>query len=352
MSLMNPSFLLYGATGYTGELIARKAAARGMKPVLAGRRRDAVSALAAELHLDHRVASLDDPAALDAALDGMAAVLHCAGPFAWTSRPMLDACLRRQVHYLDVTGEIAVFEAAARRDDEAKKAGIMVMPGVGFDVVPSDCLALHLKQRLPDATHLTLVLKLRGRSSHGTATTVVENLGAGGAVRCNGIITAVPPGSSTRAVDFGRGPVRAVGVPWGDVATAWYSTGIPNIETMMVFPPLLRVGIRIAGWAGGLLGAGSVRRFIQSRIPAGGPTEEERLRGRSLLWGEVRNDSDQRCVSRLQVPEGYETTWKTALLIVDRVLRGQAPAGFQTPAKAYGADLVLEIDGATREDVT
>jgi short subunit dehydrogenase-like uncharacterized protein len=348
---MDSGFLIYGANGYTGELIARQAAARGLKAVLAGRNRDAVAALAGQLGLDFRIAALDDPSGLDAALEGLAAVIHCAGPFIRTSRPMLDACLRRRVHYLDITGEIAVFEAAAARDAEAKDAGTMVMPGAGFDVVPSDCLALHLKQRLPAANHLTLALRLGGRPSHGTAATVIENLAADGAVRRDGAIQSVPIGASRRAVDFGRGPKTVIGVPWGDVATAWYSTGIPNIDTMMEFPPLLRAGAQAARWVAPVLGTARVRRFLQSRLPPGGPSEAERQRRTSVLWGEVRDDAGERRVSRLHTLEGYEVTWRAALLIAERVLRGEAPPGFQTPAKAFGPDLALEVEGTTREDL-
>src|ERR1700722_9350476 len=100
-------YLIYGANGYTGGLIARSAVARGHRPIVAGRNAAAVTALAGELGVEGRCFSLDDPAALDAGLEGMTIVLHCAGPFAHTARPMAEACLRRGVHYLDVTGEIS-----------------------------------------------------------------------------------------------------------------------------------------------------------------------------------------------------------------------------------------------------
>src|SRR5262245_54603425 len=175
-----PELLIYGANGYTGSLIAREAVARGQRPVLAGRKAPALGALADERGREPRVFALDDPAAVSAGFRGVRAVLHCAGPFARTSRPMADACLRERVHYLDITGEVAVFEALAARDAEAKAAGVLLLPGVGFDVVPSDCLAAHLKRRLPAATSLALGFSSRGRVSRGTATTVAENLGGGG----------------------------------------------------------------------------------------------------------------------------------------------------------------------------
>ena len=107
------ALLVYGANGYTGELIARQAVARGLRPILAGRTRASLERLATDLALPHRVFALEDPAAVDAGLEGVAAVLHAAGPFSRTSRPMADGCLRRGVHYLDVTGEGAVFAALA-----------------------------------------------------------------------------------------------------------------------------------------------------------------------------------------------------------------------------------------------
>ena len=158
-----PTFLLYGANGYTGQLIAREAVVRGQRPILAGRNAEAVTALARQLGLEHRIFSLDDAAATCAGLEGVTAVLHCAGPFAHTARPMIDACLEARVHYLDITGEISVFEMAAVRDTEAMAAGVMLLPGAGFDVVPSDCLALHLHRRLPTATHLALAFHGIGR---------------------------------------------------------------------------------------------------------------------------------------------------------------------------------------------
>jgi short subunit dehydrogenase-like uncharacterized protein len=191
---MHEQFVIYGANGYTGALTARAAVERGMRPILAGRNAAALAALAGELGLDYRVVALDDPAGLDNLLDGVTAVLHCAGPFVFTSQPMADACLRNGVHYLDITGEIGVYEALAARDAAAKTAGVMLLPGVGFDIVPSDCLAAHLKRRLPSATRLTLGLRALGGVSQGTALTGLEAMarGEGGMVRRGGKLTPVP----------------------------------------------------------------------------------------------------------------------------------------------------------------
>ena len=207
------SLLIYGANGYTGELCARRAAAEGLPAVLAGRRADAVRALAVELGRPHLAFALDRPAAVDAALTGVTVVLNCAGPFSRTAAQLVAACLRAKVHYLDITGELAVLEGIAGRDDEARAAGITLLPGAGFDVVPSDCLAAHVKRRLPSATHLTLAFRAGARMSRGTATTAVENAGGGGMIRRDGVLRPVPSGWRTRAVDFGSGPVQAITIP-------------------------------------------------------------------------------------------------------------------------------------------
>lgn len=345
-------YLIYGANGYTGALIARLAAARGQRPVLAGRNGGEVAALAAELGLEHRAFGLDDAAALDAGLAGVKLVLHCAGPFARTYRPMAEACLRAGAHYLDVTGEIAVFEGLARWGERAEARGVMLMPGVGFDVVPSDCLAAHLKRRLPTATRLVLAFQPLGRVSRGTATTMAENLHRGGAVRREGRIVPVPACYRTRAIDLGRGPAVCMTIPWGDVSTAWYTTGIPNIEVYMAAPWRVRMMARLARPVAGLLATGVVQRWLKRRIAAqpAGPSDEERARGRSLLWGEARDGRGARAVARLHGPEGYTLTAHAALAVVEAVRGGAARPGFRTPGGLFGPDFVLGVAGVVRQD--
>jgi short subunit dehydrogenase-like uncharacterized protein len=339
--------------------VAAEAAARGLRPVLAGRSADAVRAVAEPLGLGWRAAALDDAAALDRALDGAGVVLHCAGPFVHTWRPVADACLRagragRPVHYLDITGEIAVFEALAARSAEAAGAGVMLLPGVGFDVVPSDCLAAHLARRVPGARRLALAFRALGRPSRGTLATMVENLGKPGAVRRGGRIVPVPPAWRTRRVDFGDGrPLDASTIPWGDVSTAWHSTGIPEVEVYMSMPPAMRRLARLSRLAAPLLASGVVRRALAARVRAGppGPTDAERARGASLLWGEAVADDGRRAEARLRGPEGYTLTALAAVHLARRALGGDAPPGFQTPSRAYGPDVVLELPGVARADV-
>ncbi len=345
------NFLIYGANGYTGELITRYAAEKGLKPILAGRNAEKVERLAKQFEMPFRVFDLNDSARLDAALREVEFVLHCAGPFSLTSALMVEACLRTKRHYTDITGEIAVFEAMAARDKEAKVAGIMIMPGVGFDVVPSDCLARHLKDRLPSATHLTLAFYGLGRISHGTQATMTMNVGRGGAIREDGEIRSVPAAYKTREIDFGEVQKKGVTIPWGDVATAYYSTGIPNIEVYTIVPEQQLRLLKLSRYLGWLLATKPLQSILQKQIPAGGPSDEERAKGKTYLWGEASDAAGNKVEARQQGAEGYTLTALTALCIAEKILNGNFCAGFQTPARAYGADLILEIEGVKREDV-
>jgi short subunit dehydrogenase-like uncharacterized protein len=345
--------LVYGAAGYTGALIARRAVERGLRPILAGRTAAPLERLASELQLSHRVFALDDQAAVDAGLDGVGAVLHCAGPFSRTSSPMAGGCLRRGVHYLDITGEGVVFAALARRDAEAKAAGVTLLPGVGFDVVPSDGLAAHLVRRLPGASRLTLALKAIGQASRGTTLTMLEGIHLGGMIRRGGKLTRVPAAWRTRDFDFGRGPVRCMSIPWGDVWTAWHTTGIPDIEVYLAAPAAVRALGTSLRFLGPLLGSGPVQRglaaLVRSRLT--GPDAEARARGRSLLYGEVEHADGRRAAARLVAPEAYAFTALAAVECAERVLAGQARPGFLTPSLAFGPDLALSIAGVERVDL-
>jgi len=345
-------YLLYGATGYSGGLILERCLARGLNPVLGGRS-EAVRALAESHGLEARVMALEDATALWRGLEGIGAVLHCAGPFSRTSKPMADACIAVAAHYLDITGEIGVFEALAARSNEAQAARVMLLPGAGFDVVPSDCLAAHLKRRLPDATRLVLAFESTSGLSRGTATTMVENVGRGGLIRRAGKLVRVPAAWRTRQVDFGAGPVIVTSIPWGDVATAWYSTGIPDIQVytrLSVAQRRLLIATRYLGW---LLASGPVQRWLKARVRSGapGPSEQARARGASRIYGQAGNIAGQLVQARLTGPEGYTFTARTAVAALERVLAGDVKPGFQTPSLAFGPEFVLGIEGVRREDL-
>jgi short subunit dehydrogenase-like uncharacterized protein len=262
---------------------------------------------------------------------------------------MIAACLRNKAHYLDITGEISVFEGAHRQDEAAKKAGIMIMSGVGFDVVPTDCMALYLKGQLPDATHLELALMSKGgRLSHGTAITIAEGLGNPSAIRKDGKIIPTKSGYTTREIDFGFTKKIGAEIPWGDVSTAYYTTGIPNIRVYNVLPKSLIKSMKMSNYLGPILRMRWVKNRAIANIkkkPAG-PSDQERETSQSFVWGEVRNNNGATKQAVLTLPEGYTLTAETAVEIAKRVLDSSFTiVGFKTPATVFGADFIRQFAG-------
>lgn len=350
---MASRFLIYGSTGFLGKAITQLAVSKGLAPIIAARNADKLKMQSDELGLEYRVFNLEDTEAMDSALDSVIAVLHCAGPYMKTFKAMVDSCLRKGKHYLDLTGEIPVYEAIAALDAPAKAEGIMLLPGVGFDVVPTDCLAVHLKKRLPSATRLSLAFQSKGPAGlpPGTQRTMIELIPYGDRVRRNGRLEVPKRGLKSRQVDFGMGPVKATRLTWGDVFMAYFSTGIPNIETYAVLPEAIRRQMTLFGYLRPLFKLGALRSLLKRGVKPG-PTVEQRDMTSTLVWGQVEDDQGGKAVSRLHGPEaGVVWTAHSAIAAMEKIMVGNVSPGFQTPAMAFGADFVLECNGVQRNDI-
>jgi saccharopine dehydrogenase (NAD+, L-lysine-forming) len=342
--------LLYGAYGYTGRLIAQEAEDRGLEPVLAGRDAAKLDALENALNLPTRVTSLSEPDRLRRKLEDVPAVLHCAGPFVQTAPPMVEACLDTGTHYLDLTGEMDVFRRLAGRSEEAEAADIMLLPGIGFDVVPTDCLANFVAGRAAGATTLEIAIYARGTVSQGTLKTLIEQMGQGGLVRREGELRKVPPGWTSRTVDLGDRPRRVLSIPEGSVVTSGHSTDVPNVTTYLALPPLVQSLLRASRHVQGLLTWPPVKRLLKRlvELQGEGPTAEQRRQGRTEVWASARRAGEGPVTARLRGPEAYTFTARAAVNAVERVLDGTAPPGYQTPSTAFGADFALDVEGTER----
>jgi short subunit dehydrogenase-like uncharacterized protein len=343
--------LVYGATGYTGALVARAAAARALPAILAGRSAARVAPLAAALALPARVAPL---AGLAEALDGVAVVVNAAGPFSKTAESMVRACIAAGVHYLDISGEVDSIEAVSRYDGAARAAGVMLMPAVGFDVVPSDCLAARVSRRLPDARHLRIGLSGLELASRGSARTIFEQMGKGVRVRHNGDLGTVPEGLLESGFDFGEGVRACTGVSWGDVVTAHHTTGIPNVEVYFDATPAVRAFQLFGRSVGAFPPAAALselwmRPWIESQPE--GPTEGARARQRAAVVAVAESASGRRVASRAYTPEVYTFTATSASTVAARVLAGDVAPGFQTPGRLFGESFIESFDGVTVEDL-
>lgn len=337
-------WLLYGVTGYTGRLIVREAVRRGMRPIVAGRDPEGVAHVAAEVGCESRVFGIDRPERVAEQLRGMKLVLNCAGPFARTAPTLMAGCIEAGVSYLDITGEIDVIEHAAQLDAAAKKAGVTLLPAVGFDVVPSDCLAAMLAAEMPDAVHLALAFT-GAETSPGTAKTILSNLPHGGRARVDGKIEVVPVAWKSRTIPFSTGPREASTIPWGDVSSAFYTTGIRNIDVYMAVDEVSAGQMRKLRKVAPLLRFGPVLKFAEWLIDryVKGPSAEDLQRQRVSLWGEVRDAAGRAVSATMDIPNGYRLTALTAVAAVEQLLAGRAAPGFQTPARAFGKEFILSM---------
>jgi short subunit dehydrogenase-like uncharacterized protein len=336
------TLLIYGAYGYTGELIAEEAVDRDIDVIVAGRNAVKTDHLAARLSCEGRSFGADTA---EAYLDDVDVLLNCAGPFIDTYEPLVEACLATGTDYLDITGELSVFEAIAERDRDAEKAGVGLLPGVGFDVVPTDCLAGHLHDRLPEAEELRLGFDPSGTISRGTLASVIEHLDEGGKVRRGGDVVDVPPAHTNRRIDFGRGSRNAVTIPWGDVSTAYYTTGIENIEVYTAVPAMAGTVMNVGRFATPILGVPPIKRSLQTLVRATmtGPSERQREEGACYVWGEA-TDGETTVTSRLKTPETYALTVDAATTAAQRAMEGDL-SGFETPAAAFTPEFVLDLEG-------
>ena len=343
------NWLIYGANGYTAHLLAEEAVRQGLTPILAGRDPAGVQALATRLGLSARIFDLNNPAHVAEQLADIAVVAHCAGPFSATSAPMIEACLTSKTHYVDITGEIGVFQAAEARDAQAREAGIVLLPGSGFDVIPTDCVAACLKDALPDATHLCLGFDTGSGLSPGTAKTSVEGLKLGGQIRRDGQIISVPMAHDGRDIDFGRGLKHAATIPWGDVATAFYSTGIANISVYLPLPAPMAWLLRLLDPLRPLLGKPGVQRWLKAQVSKRikGPSANARQNLPTWVWGEARNAAGVIRTARLTTGNGYDVTVHGVLLSVRHLLDYQGQGGYFTPSKLLGPRCIEQLPGST-----
>lgn len=336
--------LIYGVSGYTGALVSRTAKEAGVEQIAASRNPDKVRAHAEGIDVPSRAFALDDPDAVDAGLDGVGVVLNCAGPFSRTAEPLIQGCLRAGIHYLDLAGEVPEHEHVYSFDEAAKTAGSMLVPGVGFGVVPTECSAAIAAEKVAEPHTLRLSYETQGGASRGTLETVLLSIHHAGVQRVSGDLVEIRPGAKKRTVDFGDVTAKVVTNPWrADLVSAYVSTGIGNIETYATFPGVARM-LMGAGW---LMNRKTMQRFFRwviRRAPEG-PSDKELASGHTRVLAEVEGADGQVARVSLRGPEAYVFTARAASAAAAQVLAGTSKPGFQTPSTAFGARFVEDIEG-------
>jgi short subunit dehydrogenase-like uncharacterized protein len=320
------TLMIYGALGYTGRMVARQAKSAGLDVVIAGRDQKRLVELALELDLPYRVFSLEGDLS-PGHFEGIHAVLNCAGPFVRTAKPLMQACMEHGMHYLDITAEIGIYQLAESLSVAASEAGVMVMPGVGWDVVPTDSLAMQVAERVKDPISLRIALKVAGGMSRGSAVSASEIVSAGILARVDGDLVSRPDAPSA-LFDFGDGLVDCFPLSFGDLITAWHSTGVRNIA--------MYVHVAGDGFPEGDL----------SLLPDG-PTAEQRDAHGAAAVVEVTSGDGTVTRAVIETVNGYSYTPLAAVEAARRVLAGDVRPGFQTPARVFGHGFAETIEGTT-----
>ncbi len=345
------SWMIYGAYGYTGKLLSQEAKIRGHSPVLAGRSVNKLIPLADELDLDYIVFDLEDSKKLINIIRDFELIFHAAGPYKFTSAPMVKACLKSGTNYLDITGELPIFEQNFEFDQQAKDIGIAIISGVGFDVVPTDCLAKYISNKIPNPTHLEVGIAGSSSPSAGTLKTIIEYSDLGTLIRKDGVLVH-PEKIHEKKIQFSDKERIMRPVVWGDLVTAYRSTGIPNIITYMPIPKKSigvgkSTGISKESWVSNENQKKLVREWIEKNVH--GPDEQTLQTARSYLWAQVTNDKDTFYQAWLETIESYRFTAVAGVRAVEKLFKLKSK-GALTPALAFGADFVLEIQDTKRFD--
>ena len=347
---MSKKLMLYGANGYTSRLIIKELIGQGIKPILAGRNHKKIDRLADKHGFDSSIFNLDDSNKIDKSLGNIDVLINAAGPYSLTAKPLIESCIRTKTHYIDITGEIDVFVYAQGKQEAANDAGIVICPGVGFDVIPTDCISYLLKDKLPDANELNICFfSENGKPSIGTAKTSIEGLSKGGRIRKDGKIEKVPLAHSVREIDYGQGPKMAMSIPWGDVATAFYSTGIPNIT---VYIPRSQNGInkikKLRKWLF-ILTFRFIQNYLknkmQKKIINGGDSDEQRSKSKMWVWAEVKNKEGKTESGYFQVANGYDVTGYGAMIVAKGIMENKFVGGYYTPSLLLGPDILESLPG-------
>ena len=320
---MTRKLIIYGATGYTGSLVARQAKAAGLDFVIAGRDATKLEVLSQDLDVPYAAFSVDTVAELAMALAEYDVVLNCAGPFAKTAEPIMRACIEVGAHYLDITAEFNVYTLAESLSVEARSGGSMLLPGAGWDVVPSDCLAVHTVAKVEKPQRLRIALQVAGSMSRGSAISAAEIMAVGLLARVDGEIVAVPD-AKTAEFNFGNGYVECYPLSFGDLITAWHSTQVPNIEMF----------VHVTGAA-----------FPEGDLSAlpDGPSEAEKTANRAMVVADVLGEDGSFASSMIDTVNGYTYTPLAAIEAARRVLAGEFRRGFTTPAMVFGSDFAGSI---------
>lgn len=347
MASFTPSFLIYGANGQTGQLVVDALLARGLKPVLGGRNDARVKALAEARGLRHRIFDLDDRNGLDHGISGFRLVVNLAGPFVGTSTALAQGCLRVGAHYADISAELADFRSLQPLAERASDSGVMLLPGIGFGFLITECLALHAWQRHRAAVQMQVGIRYSHHGqSRGSLKTLLENPALPGFRLEAGQLKSTAAFENQAEFDFGDGGRRrCASYPWRAEALAIAaSTGLSTVETHIALP-------RLAQWLTrypALAKNPRIRKLLLGS--ARGPSPKQLQQGRSWVVAQTVDENGRRQSSLLSGPDPYRCTADAVAWAAQQILAGRVQEGLATPAQLFGTEPLKALPGFTLID--
>jgi short subunit dehydrogenase-like uncharacterized protein len=343
---------VYGATGFTGGLIAAELKRLGADLLVAGRDRAKLERLSEELGgVPFRAVSLDDSAGLWEMLEGCSVLAACAGPFTLHGEPLVEAAVETGTHYLDTTGEQGFMRMVFERYGErARETGAALVPGMGFDYVPGDLIAAITADGMGPLEEIVVAYCVQGFTpTHGTALSGLEIMRGGDVVWTDGEWRDAP-----RSADGGRwrfpdplGEQRTLRYPAGEQITVPRHVETKRVRTLlngMVVPqPLMPLAVT----ASPLLGVAMrtpLRHAMGTairRLPAA-PSEEDRKACRFTIGCEARGKSG----ARRGAVQGGDVYGLTAASLANAATLCADPAydrsGALAPAQAFDPAAFLD----------
>ncbi len=348
---------VYGATGYTGKLVAAELAASGADYVLAGRSAEKLDALAEDLggSVETRAVALDDPEGLRDLLTPCAAVIACAGPFSVHGEPVLEAAVDTATHYLDTTGEQTWMRTAFEDyGPRAHSAGTTVIPAMGFDYVPGDMIAALTAQGMGEVDEVVLAYSVAGFGmTRGTQLSGLEMVG-GGDVEWRKLKWMPADQSVGRGTYLFPEPIgrqRMVRYPAGEQITVPRHVATRQVRTMItastLAPSPLARALPALTRSTGLAMRTPLRKAVGkmiSRLPEGPKLEDRQAARFTIVCDVIRGGDARRGVIRGSDVYGMTAAAITAGAII-AARGGISATGALAPSQAFEpAEFLTSLD--------
>ncbi len=344
---MQKKWMIYGAYGFTGSLLAKIAADKGFKPVLAGRDALKTKRLALSLGLDFKVFSLDEDSIIEKNLKDIDLLYNLAGPYCKTAPTMVEACLRTKTHYMDLTGDIEIYDFLYSLDKVAIENEILIMPGVGFNVIATECVAAHTVQKLSTCDHLDIVMATQAKPSKGTFKQMIALLPRGGYEIENHELKRRNIGKSDIKIKYPDKRRTPFSIPIGELIACHKSLNIANIRvhyamsSSWVRMTETMIDI-IAKFSGKNYGKKVLSNFASNYIK--GPDETSMLHDKAYVYAKASSDLGVYAETMIKTPEPYYFTALITLKVIQKVLDGEYK-GALTPVEAFGSSIIFEVEG-------